>query len=156
MRYTVICYRPDGVDTCMGCTMETSSSEFEIHVEKSVDAAGLRMAEKQFKNQDENRGLAVQDWELTLLIDGAEHDHDDPAAEEARDLVDAAAHTHLQRLISEAEERKRAEQERLERTAAEALREKNAAKERHERAEFERLRQKYGDKDVLGAGKVRP
>ncbi len=104
MRFTVVCYRPDGSDYCRGCLMSTSSSRFELFEAETVDAAGADIAKKRFADLDPERGLAVCDWELTLLIDGAEYSGDDDAAEEARSCVEVAAKVHLQRMIDERNE----------------------------------------------------
>lgn len=70
MNYTLICYRPNADDYCMGCHMGSSDSTHEIYYSKDREFIAAMWAtclvEDQFKDQDE------AEWEITLLIDGIE------------------------------------------------------------------------------------
>ncbi len=145
--YTVVAYRPDGVDTCRGCVMNRSSSDFELRCFQDLQAAAQWQADKLM---DSPSGREYCSWEFTLLVDGLDADSwwqlhgdsdlEEPPFDQYRKLVDKAW-----AVRKKAEEEKaRLAQEVAEREAA-LKRERDAqAKEARERAELERLQARYG------------
>jgi hypothetical protein len=72
--YTLVCYRPNGVDTCMSCVRDRSDSEFELW-SGLVDCVVERWAGLLFRDHVE-KTYAVCSWDVTLLINGLQ-EHDD-------------------------------------------------------------------------------
>jgi hypothetical protein len=136
--YTLICYRPNGIDTCRNCVMDRSDSDFELRTFDEPEAAAEFWAQKLW--EDGQAGRAYCSWEITLLIDGREDWYDDrPDSAELEAEFD-----HVQALVKVAQARK-ADQDRQtrERLEAEAAAAKKAADEAAERTRVEQMRQAY-------------
>jgi hypothetical protein len=147
--YTIIAYRPNGVDTCRGCVMGRTGSELETGFFSTLlDAATFAVG---FENREEEADPSYSAWEITLLADGLDEnewwkDRDwrevehDPF-EEFRSLRDEA--------IKAAEEKRCLEKQRKEAAAAEQRRRQAAAavlaKEEAERVQLRALKEKYPD-----------
>lgn len=145
--YTVVAYRPDGVDTCRGCVMDRSSSDFELRCFQDLTEAARWQADKLM---DSPSGREYCSWEFTLLVDGmddngwwevyGDSDREEPPFDQYRRLVDEAWAARKKAK----EEQARLAQEAAEREAA-LKRERDAqAKEARERAELARLQARYG------------
>ena len=49
-KYILIVYRPDGTDTCRGCVMSTTSSDFDIFAFETLDEVKQEISNKCFNN----------------------------------------------------------------------------------------------------------
>jgi hypothetical protein len=147
--YTIIAYRPDGVDTCRGCVMGRTGSELETgFFGNLLDAATFAIG---FENREGEADLSYAAWEITLLADGLgesewwedkdwrEVEHD--PFEEFRSLRDEAVRADA--------EKRRLEKERKEAAAAEQRRRQAVAaafaREESERVQLRALKEKYPD-----------
>lgn len=144
--YTLVVYRPNGVDTCRNCVMGTSNSDFEIEVFNDM-AALAEWKAKHFFSRTKDREYC--DPEYTLLLDGLREDDErgDDSEEryEERRACERLFSAALARLNAEAAERKRLAQQDAERKAAEAAAEATAKREKAERAQYMALKAKFGD-----------
>jgi len=158
--YTLIGYREDGVDTCRGCVMERSSSDFFLKVCFTKEEVAAEWARRLF--DEESKGREYCSFEYTLLLNGRD-DNNDPDcwkveahcnpetgegwAEEARAAINARVTVLFEQLKAEklaAEERaKQAEEARRAEAAVRRREEQEAA----ERAEYLRLQEKFGAAD---------
>ena len=146
--YTIVAYRPDGVDTCRNCVMGRSSSDFELRVFRSAEEAADFWAAKDFESA--YRAREYCSWELTLLVDGLDYETwdqvhgNDTCEEPPHTQVEARSKALLgqrQAAKAEAEHRARAQAE-VEAAAQRAA--QAAAREQEERAELRRLLKEYG------------
>jgi hypothetical protein len=136
--YTLVCYRPNGLDTCRNCVMGRSDSDFMLRVFDQPDDAAEYWAQKLW--EDKNSGREYCSWEVTLLIDGREDWYD--SRPDSEELEAAADHVKaLAKLIfARKSEDDRQTRERLEVEAAAA---QKAAAEAAERVQKEMQRQTY-------------
>ena len=141
---TLITYREDGVDTCRGCVMDRSSSDFSLNVFTDIESLVQHWAKHRW-NLPEGREFC--ETEYTLLIDGAdpytphelEFEH-----EELRSQISKR----LDEVLDDMNRVHKAHQAELEqqRKAKAALEAQAAArrKEEQERLELVRLQKLYG------------
>lgn len=141
---TLITYREDGVDTCRGCVMDRSSSDFSLNVFTDIESLVQHWAKHRW-NLPEGREFC--ETEYTLLIDGAEpytcHDLEFEHEELRRQIS-----KRLDEVLDDMNRAHQAHQAELEqqlRTKA-ALEAQAAArrKEEQERLELVRLQKLYG------------
>lgn len=144
--YTLVCYRANGVDTCRGCVMGRSDSDFELRVFTSPEDVAFLWAQKLRENASNGREYC--DWDITLLIDGKEDWYDEegnecPAMEAAFENVKGLL-TLADEAVSGAERRAKAlqEQKRAAQAAADAERTERA-RQVQMRADYERLRKVF-------------
>jgi hypothetical protein len=160
--YTLVAYRPNGVDTCRGCVMGRSDSDFWLSVHTSAEDVAAEWAQSLFK-ESQNQEREVCSIEYTLLVDGRDENNDrcwtpdgdlDPAHTDpdSGESYASLARDQVQKLVSEKlTELKTAHQAELDQKAAqeaarrqrEAIQARRAADE-HERAEYLRLSAKFG------------
>lgn len=150
--YSLVAYRPNGVDSCRGCVMARSDSDIALHFfssqEKLTDAwAQLRLAEL-------GTGYEVSAVEYTLLINGMDDDawwriHSQLNPEQE---VDEAPFYELRELAEQKyqslvlQEKQREQQAKIELERTQQL-ERERATEQARQAEkklYEQLHQKYG------------
>lgn len=128
MNLTLICYRPNHDDVCMGCHMGSSDSEIDItystNSELIVDTWAGHICEEHFYDQD------YSSWEYTLLLNGK------PAFGGYTLNLQSIALTKAKLLINNRNEEIKKENE--ERRRAEFEQRVN-----EELAEFERLKEKF-------------
>lgn len=150
--YTLLAYRPNGVDTCRGCVMGQSDSDFTAHYFTSADELVNTWARLRLDSLGTPR--EVCNVEFTLLINGLDenswwnvfndaYDRAEVDEPEFHALSDAAE-TQLEVLRAEKHElelKRQEAQAQVELLAQLAKRRQVAA---DERAEYERLRSKYG------------
>lgn len=154
--YTLIGYREDGIDTCRGCEMGRSSSDFFLKVCFTAEEVAAEWARRLFEEEDKGREYCS--FEYTLLLDGRDADHDPDGwqvdglcnpetgegwAEEARARVQARVAELLSQLKAEklaADER--AKQVKAAQELARRARQRREAEEA-ERAEYRRLHAKF-------------
>lgn len=131
--YTVIAYRPNGLDTCMNCEMGRSDSQLEIEYFTEAEDAAEYAATVLFCCEQEKR-REYAGWELTYLINGEECWQGE---------VEALADKALKKRRAAHEEQEK--QKRIkERKARETRRKKaDARKEAAEREMLSALKQKY-------------
>lgn len=67
-KYTLIAYRPDGVDSVMGCIQGRSSSEYDIISKEDIDSFLEQWAELVFR--DMTRGYEDEPYEYTIFYQG--------------------------------------------------------------------------------------
>jgi hypothetical protein len=144
--FTIIAYRPDHVDTCRGCVMDRTGSDFEISFHGSIEDAAAKAAE--YESRDRNN-LAYGSWEITLLVDG----EDESKWWETRDWREEEVE-HFESFgavvaaaIKTEEEKLKAEKKRAEEAAREASRRRAELavleKETKEREQLRILLEKY-------------
>ncbi len=145
--YTVIAYREDGVDTCRGCVMDRSSSDFALGVFQSAGEAAAWHADKLFNSPS---GREYCSWEFTWLVDGLDSDswwgvHGESDLEEPDFCgLQKLGDQKLQALMAAKAERERLAKEEADRKAALEQVRKQEEKEARERTELKRLQEKYG------------
>ena len=67
--YTLISYRPNGHDTCRGCTMGRSDSDHSVSVHLTAEEVAKDWARQLFhETQHESREICSVEY--TLLVDG--------------------------------------------------------------------------------------
>ena len=66
---TLITYREDGVDTCRGCVMDRSSSDFSLNVFTDIESLVQHWAKHRWNLP---QGREYCSTEYTLIIDGAD------------------------------------------------------------------------------------
>lgn len=72
MIYTLIAYRPNGIDSCRGCIMGRSDSDFNVFYYSAEDRQKLVGDYAQYLVFDHEsiEEREICNWELTVLIDG--------------------------------------------------------------------------------------
>ena len=68
MIYTLICYRANGQDTCRGCEMGRSDSDFEAITSDNINNILALWLEKEEANERKEREYCS--WEINFLING--------------------------------------------------------------------------------------
>ena len=164
--YTVVVYRPDEDDYCMGCYMGGVSSDFDLQVYNDLKGASKYVAERKMEDPRAENKHICHEWEIYVLFNGLEKcdylDLADFANEDVRwqdaysyELIrqgivqefDEAVGREM-KVIEEARKKLARMQKEKEKRDKEAAKKKRAAeKEAKERAQFERLKEKYGDED---------
>lgn len=143
--YTLVCYRPNGIDSHRGCVMGRTNSDHEIASFRSEEeTAGFWAA---VKMRDFGRSLETSSWDVTLLIDGFDENSVPQdlweTYEEKFDGIPVMAEASFEQLKHAAAEAAREKMEAGD-LAAEKVRLAEAArKDAAELAEFERLRLKF-------------
>lgn len=152
MIYSLICYRPDGVDTCRGCVMDRSSSDFEAIVSDNINdiiALWLKKREDEDAHKSER---AYGDWETTLLLNGhcswtnnfESRVEMDEATSEKFAEIEALLHQKNQERILGKEVARKAAEEKATLVAEQKKVAAKIAKEAAEKAEYDRLKAKFG------------
>lgn len=146
--YTLIAYKPDASDYCMGCHMASYSSDFEMAHGTSL--AALAPTWKRILHADHNSEQGDAGYELNLLINGvplSDIPSEKAWLEEGMDpaLVDQAAEAYA--WIAQLEAEVRVEREEAKQRAAEekAAAEQRAAEEKRarEHAQYLELRARF-------------
>ncbi len=75
MHLTIIQYRSDGEDTCMGCSMGSSGSDFEINHTTDPEEAASIITNRML--QDTDSGSEYAGWEIVILQNGFDEDFDE-------------------------------------------------------------------------------
>jgi hypothetical protein len=70
--FTIIAYKSDSTDTCMGCLMASWSSDFEMSFATTEEDAAIAWADIEDKKLEDREG----GYEITLLINGLDYQHD--------------------------------------------------------------------------------
>lgn len=70
--YTLIAYRPSASDSCMGCHMGSSDSEFEITYHNTVEEVATQSLKYRKSDFDDQDNREVADYELTILLNGVD------------------------------------------------------------------------------------
>lgn len=125
--YTVIAYRPDGDDYCMGCLMGRSSSDFELLCTEDGSEVIKLISNLLVRNHFAE--LAVSSYIITLLKNGIEqYESDSQYFVEAKLIADIK----IKQKIEKAEKEKQ-----------EALKTQQSIKENYERNQLAELQEKY-------------
>lgn len=66
--FTLIAYRPNGIDTCRGCLMGQSDSDLEINSYTNIES--IAKAIFKYKEIDKKSEREYCDYDLTILING--------------------------------------------------------------------------------------
>lgn len=145
MNFTLIAYRQNHTDYYRNCRMGSSSSDFAIRVFQSLEEAALAGAEYRLK--DDERGNDYAEWELSLLVDGAdeeawwtderEYEPESPFEMFARLVKES----HGSALIARAEAARLASEKENARKAAKEAEEARVAEVALEKADRARLRE---------------
>lgn len=73
---TITAYRSDGIDTCRGCVMSSTSSEFEMEAFEEVKDAAKFIARFVHENKhNDTRGLC--EWQIVVLVNGKPASYND-------------------------------------------------------------------------------
>lgn len=153
--YTLIAYKPDSTDTCMGCLMANYSSDFEGFTSPDASAIARRWAKLLKRNEALEHGESG--FDISLLIDGIPRHYDDIEMEWSEELeerqnalkpefarIQELAEAELKAMHDD-EAAKAQEAARLKAEAEEVARRRDSEEqEARERAEFERLSAKFG------------
>jgi hypothetical protein len=159
--YTVIAYRPDGIDTCRGNVMDRSSSELDVRCFQDLDGAVKFWAEKQYDSTVSERHFCS--WELSLLVDGMDDNLWSELNDDSLDVlrpdppwwkINDLSKPHVDALRLTAVEKARKAEEARKAKSEEALRQAAAKKELDDQAEFQRLSVKFGANSVSLDSKV--
>jgi len=67
---TIVQYRSNGSDYCMGCLMDSSDSDFEISHTTDLDEAARIIGQRAFEDKTSDREYAS--WDITILQNGLE------------------------------------------------------------------------------------
>ena len=150
--YTILAYKPDSSDYCMGCHVASYSSGFEYYYTEDRGEAVKFIAGKLVNNKhmDNNE----DGYEITILMNGAEPSQD--TWDELHEGKEWSDHCHAEAMMEEAkalaekeiaDAKKREEEAKAQREEAAKV---QAAidKENKERATYERLKAKYEEKSV--------
>jgi hypothetical protein len=146
MRITVIAYRPDGVDTCRGCVMNTWGSEFDLNEFDDFDSAAIDIASR--KHDDKyKKAYTASDWQITVLINGKVALSDDfgrgsaltEGEEDALKTLEGLI-VHSGNVMEKNHQEALARKQRL--AEEEKIREEAVAKERR-RVQFENLKKEF-------------
>jgi hypothetical protein len=139
MTYTVLAYKQDSKDFCMGCLMASYGSDFEFEAFKTEQEA-IDFAAK-FLAYD--RKIGETGYDVTILVNGRNW-WDDVACEEcvASERIIAAASVLGKKLRDGRKER-----QALDKQKAEEAKKKNqeAVREAHDVREYARLKAKFKD-----------
>lgn len=133
-KYTLIAYRPDGVDSVMGCIQGRSSSEYDIISKDDIDSFLEQWAELVFR--DMTRGYEDEPYEYNLFYQGNiinQYDGD----EDYNKFYASAC------ILAEEKKRQKAEKEAICKAEREARYEKE--NEEAEKKRLKELLKKYGD-----------
>jgi len=134
--FTLIAYRPNGIDTCRGCLMGQSDSDLEIN--SYTDIESIAKAIFKYKEIDKKSDREYCDYDLTILING--HDRyscaDDDEGNRIYELFDEI-HNYEEVI-------KQKEKERLEEEAKQL-----AIKKENERLESIRLKVEKDERERL-------
>lgn len=146
--YTLISYKPDASDYCMGCHMASYSSDFEMAHGASLTA--LAPTWKRILHADYNGAQGDASYELTLLINGvplSDIPSEKAWLEEGMDpaLVDLAVEAYAWIAQLEAEVRVEREEAKQRAAAEKAAAEQRAAEEKRarEHAQYLELRARF-------------
>lgn len=146
--YTLIAYKPDASDYCMGCHMASYSSDFEMAHGASL--AALAPAWKRALHADHNSESGDASYELNLLINGvplSDIPTEKAWLEEGMDLalVDLAAEAYAWIAQIEAEVKVELEEAKQRAAAEKAEAELRAAQDKlaREHAEYLKLRARF-------------
>lgn len=147
--YTIIAYRPNGVDTCRGCVMGTTGSEIETgFFQDALEAATFAVG---FEDRPHEADPSYSAWEITLLVDGLDENAwwaDKDWREEELDPFDEFRSLHAKAIEAVAEMRRQEKKRKDEADAEQRRRQALAAakaKEESERAQLRSLMEKYSD-----------
>lgn len=112
MNYTIVAYKPDGEDICMGCHMGGWSSDFKLIVSTNRAAIIESLAGILSLNDRKDEG---PEYDTQVLIDGLDYDND-----EERRSIEMEAAERAKVLTAEREDRqKRVAEEMKQRVMAE-------------------------------------
>ena len=75
MNITIIHYRPNGSDSCMGCHMGSSDSDFSIYTAESEDDAAASIANRLEEDSKSDREYCC--WESHILLNGLTEDEEE-------------------------------------------------------------------------------
>lgn len=142
--YTLIVYRPNAVDTCRGCVMGQSDSDFSLQT--FYDEAALVQAWAQILCESAGRDREYASDEVTLLVDGLDYDawwhtvgRSTENDTEPHSELQARAEAHSRVLREEVLRQEAARQAAVARKAREAV-------EAQELAAYQSLHAKYGSR----------
>ena len=150
--YTILAYKPDSSDYCMGCHMASYSSGFEYHCTEDR-AEAVKFIGKLVDNNKHMDSHEVG-YEITILINGAEPSQD--TWDELHEGKEWSDHCHAETIMEEAKvlaeeefanAKKREEEAKAQREEAAKV---QAAidRENEERATYEKLKAKYEEKSA--------
>jgi len=142
--FTLVSYRPNGVDTCRGCVMGTSNSEFNVFTSRNVK----EVIERLVKNlvEDAFKGYEVCTWEHFIIIDGYTEESDwyeqNDSVRNDREQLRIHINTAAKELsVTKIEEKK---QQILDEKMMKQLKQQQE-QEAKERAQLKSLQEKYGE-----------
>jgi hypothetical protein len=143
--FTLIAYRPNGIDTCRGCLMGQSDSDLEIN--SYTDIESIAKAIFKYKEIDKKSEREYCDYDLTILING--HDRYSCTDDDERERIDNI----FDEIYNYEEIVKQKEKERLDEEAKQlAIRKENERLEsirlKAEKTERERLAKIESDRQL--------
>lgn len=142
--YTLVGYRPDGVDRCM----DRSCSEFDLN--SFTDTALLVSHWADMLNADSNNKIFLCDWEFTLLVNGlSSNNYTESTLSELEFIetfkqVNMLLDAELHRRWEQREAKRLTEQRAASKKEKDLKKQAGLAKEAAERAELTRLTLKFG------------
>ena len=85
---TLIAYRADGMDSCRGCVMGTSSSDFVIEDFTHIESLAHRYASIKFSEWGHKEDREYCKYEIYVMINGERYNQDDYRIEHPESFQD--------------------------------------------------------------------
>lgn len=137
--FTLIAYRPNGIDTCRGCVMERSDSDLEINSYDNIEDIATSIFK--YNEISENSDREYCEYDLTILINGYQRyeTSDDAEGERIYNLFEMI--DDYQSIVKEKDKNKKEEAARLLEIKLKEDRERNAklTAEEDERKRLEKI-----------------
>lgn len=96
---TIIAYRPDGTDTCRGCEMGRSSSDFDLVSSDDIEELTNFLFLIKKSDYDDREFREIQTYEVTFLVGGKESRNWEDGQQWIVDLINDLAASRLEEHI---------------------------------------------------------
>lgn len=150
--FTLIAYRPNGIDTCRGCVMDRSDSDLEINSYDNIEDIATSIFK--YNEISENSDREYCEYDLTILINGYQRyeTSDDAEGERIYNLFEMI--DDYQSIVKEKDKNKKEEAARLLEIRLKEERERNLKLEAEE-DERKRLEKIESDRKLYEELKLR-
>lgn len=148
--YTLVAYRQNGEQSCRGHVTERSDSDFSIDVSDDIEEIVLLWARKVYADRTREKFSGVNEWEVTLLINGRDNgqylsDAEGDVEYEVRTNISIKVYECVDTLITIARVKKEAELKAAAVALAAETERKRIEREVRELKEYERLHKKFNN-----------
>lgn len=150
--FTLIAYRPNGIDTCRGCVMDRSDSDLDIRSYDSIEEVATSIFE--YNEISRNSDREYCEYDLTVLINGYQRyeTSDDSEGERIHNLFEMI--DEYENIAKEKDKKKKEEAARLLEIKLKEERDRNA-KLKAEEDERKRLEKIESDRKLYEELKLR-